>query len=130
MKNYIGFLNDESGSMASLRAAAIRDYNANINAVKSAATKEMQDTIVSMSTFSSIVERKVVNSNPHVLRPITSWRASGGTLLRPRRTRLRARSFPCGEPFGKHGCDRRNLRKYPRHRARLAVDPRPIAGRS
>lgn len=33
MKNYIGFINDHSGSMASLATAAMADYNANIAAV-------------------------------------------------------------------------------------------------
>ncbi len=79
-KNYIGFLKDESGSMAGLRTAARRDYNANVAAVKDAATKNMQDTIVSAFGFGGgNVRRDVVNSNPHVLQPLTDWRASGGT---------------------------------------------------
>lgn len=80
-KNYIAFLNDESGSMDKLRQAALNDYNANIEAVKNAASREMQDTIVSMLTFGGSVTRKVVNSNPHVLKPLTSWRAAGGTPM-------------------------------------------------
>jgi hypothetical protein len=83
MKNYIGFLNDESGSMYGLKDAAVRDYNANVNAFAGAASKYMQDTIVSMFGFNSgTVTRYVVNSNPHVLKPLTSWKSSGGTPMR------------------------------------------------
>lgn len=79
-KNYIGFLNDNSGSMNYLSAAALKDYNGNVEAVKSAATNNMQDTIVSSFGFGSgTVTRNVVNSNPHVLQPLTTWRAAGGT---------------------------------------------------
>ena len=48
-KNYIGFVNDHSGSMWCLAEAAIKDYNANIKAIKDAATKEMLDIVVSVS---------------------------------------------------------------------------------
>jgi hypothetical protein len=81
MKNYIGFLNDYSGSMSNLSRAAVSDYNANVVAVKDAATKNMQDTIVSMFGFGGIVRREIVNSNPHVLKPLERWTASGGTPL-------------------------------------------------
>ena len=47
-KNYIKFVNDHSGSMVSIAKAAMKDYNANIDAVKSAATREMLDTVVSV----------------------------------------------------------------------------------
>lgn len=78
-KTYFLFLNDESGSMSLLRTAAMRDFNTNIATLKDSATKYLQDTIVSMFTFGGSVRRKIVNSNPHVLTPITDWRASGGT---------------------------------------------------
>lgn len=78
-KNYIGFLNDESGSMDHLRTVATKDYNANVAVIKEAATQTMQDTIVSMFTFGGIVTRRVVNSNPHVLKELTNWQAGGGT---------------------------------------------------
>lgn len=77
-KNYVGFGNDYSGSMASLRKAAKDDYNANINATKNAASREMLDTIVYMVGFGDRVERLVVNSNPHVLHPLSVWRTDGG----------------------------------------------------
>lgn len=80
-KNYIGFLNDYSGSMYNIKAAAVKDYNANVTAVKDAATKNMQDTIVSMFGFGGVVTKEVVNSNPHVLKPLTDWKANGGTPL-------------------------------------------------
>lgn len=84
MKNYIGFVNDHSRSMESLAEAAIRDYNAMITAVKDAASREMLDTVVStvgigMRGYS--VERQVVISNPHVLKPVSHWAANGFTPL-------------------------------------------------
>jgi hypothetical protein len=79
-KTYIVFLDDESGSMDDLKAAAIKDHNATIASVKDAATKYQQDTIVSNFGFGrGEVRRYVVNSNPHVLVPKTSWLAAGGT---------------------------------------------------
>lgn len=86
MKNYVGFVNDHSGSMQSLATAAKNDYNANITAVKDAASREMLDTVVSVvgvgiGNGGMGVERQVQISNPHVLKPITTWRTDGGTPL-------------------------------------------------
>ena len=85
MKNYITFVNDNSGSMDSLRNAAIKDYNTNITAVKEAATREMLDTVVSVVNVGypsgSQVTRTVQISNPHVLKPLTHWSVQGGTPL-------------------------------------------------
>lgn len=84
MKTYVLFGNDHSASMASLTRAALNDYNANSGAIKAAATREMQDTIVSAIAFGrgrSTVERDIVCSNPHVLKPMTTWAASGNTPL-------------------------------------------------
>lgn len=90
-KNYIGFVNDNSGSMSSLAAAACKDYNANIAAIKDAATREMLDTVVSVVAVGIGKDnrglegygttRQVTVSNPHVLKPITGWQATGGTPL-------------------------------------------------
>jgi hypothetical protein len=89
-KNYIGFVNDHSGSMDSIKYAAMQDYNANITAIKDAATREMLDTVVSVVGIGlpsgyggnhSEVKRQVVISNPHVLKPVTSWPCPGGTPL-------------------------------------------------
>lgn len=91
MKNYIGFVNDHSGSMANLRHAAVQDYNTTITAVKDAASREMLDTVVSVVGIGLApskrgregcgVKRQVVISNPHVLKPLTSWPTPGGTPL-------------------------------------------------
>lgn len=82
MKNYICFINDHSGSMTPLAEAAAKDFNANIEAVKNAASAEMLDTVVSVGIVSGVVsELSVTVSNPHVLRPVSSWLASGGTPL-------------------------------------------------
>ena len=80
-KNYIGFVNDHSGSMRDLAEAAIKDYNANIKAIKDAATKEMLDTVVSVSEVGHISRLSVTVSNPHVLKEKTNWDAGGGTPL-------------------------------------------------
>lgn len=91
MKNYIGFVNDHSGSMGKHVRAAVVDYNANITAVKDAASREMLDTVVSVvgiglgKDHHGIdgygVKRQVQVSNPHVLKPITNWPTPGGTPL-------------------------------------------------
>ena len=84
MKNYIGFVNDHSGSMISLAWSAMKDYNTMIQSVRDAATREMLDTIVStigIGLDREPVQRQVVNSNPHVLREVNSWATEGKTPL-------------------------------------------------
>lgn len=84
MKNYIGFVNDHSSSMGDLAEAAIRDYNAMISAVKDAASREMLDTVVStvgIGIQDNAIERQVVISNPHVLKPVSQWVTKGLTPL-------------------------------------------------
>lgn len=83
-KQYICFINDHSGSMDDLRQAAIKDYNRNISAVVNAANQEKLDTIVSVIDFglrTNSIVKSVVNSNPHVLLPITDWVTEGQTPL-------------------------------------------------
>ena len=90
-KTYVCYVNDHSGSMKNLAKAAIVDYNASVEAVKQASSREMQDTIVSVVAV-GVGEnicgvggygttRQVTVSNPHVLKPITSWATDGGTPL-------------------------------------------------
>lgn len=84
LKNYVVFVNDHSGSMGSIADAAIADYNANIKATKDAASAEMLDTVVCVIGFGlrhTKVERQVQISNPHVLRPVTTWKCEGMTPL-------------------------------------------------
>lgn len=82
MKNYICFVNDHSGSMESLASAAAKDFNANIEAVKNAASMEMLDTVVSVVEVDGMNNPlSVTVSNPHVLKPVNHWRAVGGTPL-------------------------------------------------
>jgi hypothetical protein len=80
-KNYVGFADDHSGSMGTLANAAIRDSNANTQAIREAASREMLDTIVSAVDFGSKVTRRIVNSNPHVLKPVTQWPVAGMTAM-------------------------------------------------
>jgi hypothetical protein len=81
MKNYIAFVNDHSGSMGHLARGAISDYNTQINAIKDASSREMLDTVVSVAEAGGDARVTVMVSNPHVLRPVTSWQAKGGTPL-------------------------------------------------
>lgn len=85
-KNYVGFVNDHSGSMDKHAAAALRDYNEISAAIKDAANREMLDTVVSVvgiglsgSGYGCL--RQIVISNPHVLKPLASWPTPGGTPL-------------------------------------------------
>ncbi len=83
-KTYVLFGNDHSQSMGNIAAAALRDYNTNVTAIKDAASREMQDTIVSVIAFgkrSGAVDREIVVSNPHVLKPMACWPANGNTPL-------------------------------------------------
>lgn len=90
-KTYVCYVNDHSGSMRDLAEAAIVDYNASVEAVKQASSREMQDTIVSVvavgvgpnkrGQHNCGTTRQVTVSNPHVLKPITSWSTDGGTPL-------------------------------------------------
>lgn len=88
MKNYVVFVNDHSWSMKSLAGAALKDYNANVNAVVSSANKERLDTVVSVLAIgladekgNNCVKREVVISNPHVLEPKKVWPTTLGTPL-------------------------------------------------
>jgi hypothetical protein len=80
-KIYAGFAKDESSSMGSLRSAAVTDYNNTIGSLTGASSREVLDTIVSVVGFGSFVTRQIVNSNPHVLQPLTGWTANGNTAL-------------------------------------------------
>jgi hypothetical protein len=86
MKQYIGFSNDHSGSMGLLTSAAARDYNNNVAAIQSAALTNNIDTIVNvvqcgirLSNGQTGVGRQIVNSNVHVLKPITNYIANGNS---------------------------------------------------
>lgn len=80
-KVYAGFAKDESTSMRGLRTAAVADYNNTISSITGASSREVLDTIVSVVGFGSRVTRQIVNSNPHVLKPLTNWTADGNTAL-------------------------------------------------
>lgn len=67
--------------MYPLAAAATKDFNANIAAIKDAASREMLDTVVSVSEVGYNTSLSVTVSNPHVLKEKTSWQSSGGTPL-------------------------------------------------
>jgi len=86
MKNYIGFSRDHSGSMGHLHRAAMADYNEQLHTIQEAAKSTNQDTIVSVVTIGvghrAIVGREVVNSNVHVLKPLSSYETdAGGTPM-------------------------------------------------
>ena len=80
-KNYIGMSDDHSSSMVSHRTAAVNDKNAMIASIRDSSTREVQDTIVYSNDFANDVRHVIVNSNPHVLKPITSWLCIGMTAF-------------------------------------------------
>lgn len=82
-KQYVGISRDHSGSMGSLRKAAIKDYNDGISAIKVAASDNDIDTVVSVTScgIRSAVQHEVVNSSVNRLQPITSYIADGSTPL-------------------------------------------------
>jgi hypothetical protein len=81
MKNYFGFIRDHSISMTNIRAAALKDFNANIEAVREESEKHNQDTIV--FTMSACEGRPatnnfdVKNSSVSKLKPLTSYSTNG-----------------------------------------------------
>ncbi len=88
-KNYIGFSNDHSGSMGDLAKAAMKDYNANIAAIKNAAITNNQDTVAfvvacgmnAIGRGGDFIHRQVVNSSIHALQQKTDWPTPGDTPL-------------------------------------------------
>jgi hypothetical protein len=82
-KQYVGISRDHSGSMSSLRHAAIKDYNDGIKAIKTAANDNNIDTVASVVScgIGSGVQREVVNSSISALTPLTSYTVDGGTPL-------------------------------------------------
>lgn len=74
MKNYIGISRDHSISMRSIARAAARDFNSNIEAIKTNSEKQNQDTIVSVVKcgvgFGGSIVRESVNSTVAKLQPI------------------------------------------------------------
>lgn len=92
-KTYVCFVNDHSKSMTLIANAAKDDFNANLVAVRDAATREKQDTVVSVIALGledptggkegnhPSVHRQIMLSNPHILKPVESWPTPGGTPL-------------------------------------------------
>lgn len=69
MKNYIGFARDHSGSMRGIATAAARDYNSNIDSIKTEAVRHGIDTIVSVVElgYGDTDEVRTVVSNSSVI---------------------------------------------------------------
>lgn len=82
-KQYVGISRDHSGSMSSLRNPAIKDYNASIEAIKTAAKDNDIDTVASVTScgINGGVRDEVINSSISRLQPIDSYIADGGTPL-------------------------------------------------
>lgn len=85
-KTYFAWVNDHSGSMSKLADAALKDFNSNIGAVVRATSEKQLDAIVSVIRLGigdggRGVDRHIVNSNPHVLKPMDAWPTPGGTPL-------------------------------------------------
>ena len=82
-KQYIGISRDHSGSMSHLSRPAMKDYNDNIEAIKSAARDNNIDTIVSTVRcgIGGGVDREVVNSSINRLEPLRYYDIDGSTPL-------------------------------------------------
>lgn len=74
LKNYIGISRDHSGSMSSIGRAAARDYNANIESIRTAAKNSGIETLVSVVECgygrTDSVRREIVNESVANIRPI------------------------------------------------------------
>jgi hypothetical protein len=86
MKNYLTLVTDNSGSMRRLAHVAMKDFNIQLDTIQSAAKNTNQDTIVSHLTIGEgsrpTVGRLIVNSNVHVMKPLTHYPAdAGGTPM-------------------------------------------------
>lgn len=86
MKNYLTLITDNSGSMGHLARAAMSDFNSQLETIQHAAKNTNQDTIVSHLTIGDgrrpTVGRIVVNSNVHVMKPLTHYPTeAGGTPM-------------------------------------------------
>ncbi len=78
MKQYVGISKDHSGSMIHLGKQAARDYNSLVLSIQGAAKQNNIDTIVSVVKCGigpgyGRVEREIVNSSVHALKPIAEY---------------------------------------------------------
>jgi hypothetical protein len=84
-KTYLGIIRDHSGSMQSLRAPAMADFNALLAATRRAAAANNIETAASVYECDSgtPVERRRVNHLTPIgsISPMVSYRANGGTPL-------------------------------------------------
>lgn len=86
-KQYIGVSRDHSGSMRNIATAAMKDYNRQIEAIRSASDKHLIDTIVSVVNCGikgnlggrGVVERAVQNSSVYALKPMSDYPANGAS---------------------------------------------------
>jgi hypothetical protein len=79
IKQYVGLVRDHSGSMSGLQHAALKDYNANLETIKTASVKEDIDTILNVVAFEHTID--LVNSNSSVtgVRPLQRYPTGGGS---------------------------------------------------
>ena len=85
-KTYLFLITDNSGSMGSLANAAKQDFNEQLATIQAAAKATNQDIIASHLTIGvgsrAIVGREIVNSNIHVIKPLSHYPAeAGGTPM-------------------------------------------------
>lgn len=86
MKNYVAIVKDHSYSMFHLANGAKKDFNSNVDTIRTSAEKENIDTIVSVIKcgvgVDAKVEREAVNSSITALKPAERYVADGhGTPL-------------------------------------------------
>lgn len=81
MKQYIGIVRDHSGSMYSLKTAAMKDYNDTIAAIKTAAAGNDIPTNISVAEIGGFGVRSVIDQNLDAVKPLTYYQTDGGTPL-------------------------------------------------
>ena len=85
-KTYLYLITDNSGSMGHLANAAKQDFNSQLETIQAVAKDKNQDVIVSHLTIGEghrpTVGRPIVNSNIHVMKPLTHYPTeAGGTPM-------------------------------------------------
>lgn len=78
MKTHVAILVDTSGSMHSIRQAALKALNENIRTIRETATA---NTTVSLVTFGDRVQEQFFRADSRTLKPWESFPCSGGTPM-------------------------------------------------
>ena len=80
--NNISFVIDRSGSMWSIKKDVVKVFNEQLKAIKEQAKRGDQETVVTLYTFNSKVDKPLyLRRQAQVVKPLKSINATGGTAL-------------------------------------------------